>query len=105
MKKMLIVLVIALAFGACKTTGSALSQTHKVRFINNYEGSVGLTSVEMNLVFHGEKLSEPPDPAWPGHVFEGWYTDNGSFANLYDFSKPLTGDLQLYAKWKAAEQT
>ena len=34
-----------------------------------------------------------------GQRFDGWYTDNGTFAQLYDFDAPITGDITLYAKW------
>lgn len=32
--------------------------------------------------------------------FKGWYTDDGTFANRYDFSQPVNSDLTLYAKWE-----
>lgn len=38
-------------------------------------------------------------PTWDGHVFKGWYTDNGTFVNLYDFTDPVTDNITLYAKW------
>ena len=38
-------------------------------------------------------------PTWEGHAFKGWYTDNGSFANAYDFTTPVTENITLYAKW------
>ncbi len=42
-----------------------------------------------------------PKEAWTDHVFTGeWYTDkNCSSESLYDFATPVTGDLELYAKW------
>jgi len=35
------------------------------------------------------------------YLFGGWYTNSSTFtdANKYDFSKPVTGDLTLYARW------
>ena len=33
-----------------------------------------------------------------GCIFEGWYSDS-VFTTLYTFGSPLTGDLDLYAKW------
>lgn len=38
-------------------------------------------------------------PTWDGHVFKGWYTDNGTFVNPYDFTDPVTDNITLYAKW------
>ena len=53
-------------------------------------------------VLQGEKLARPfPDPTKAGHVFAGWYTDNG-LTNEYDFDSPTTTSnryIYLYAKW------
>ncbi|MFQ7242313.1 Cna B-type domain-containing protein [Agathobaculum sp.] len=38
-------------------------------------------------------------PTWDGHVFKGWYTDNDTFVNPYDFTDPVTDNITLYAKW------
>lgn len=38
-------------------------------------------------------------PTWDGHAFKGWYTDNGTFVNPYDFTDPVTDNITLYAKW------
>lgn len=35
-----------------------------------------------------------------GYIFAGWYTDEAcSIGNEYDFTKPVTQDITLYAKW------
>ena len=39
---------------------------------------------------------EPADPAKEGFVFEGWYTEGDE---KFDFTTPITGDLNLIAKW------
>lgn len=38
-------------------------------------------------------------PTWDGHAFKGWYTDNDTFVNLYNFTDPVTDNITLYAKW------
>lgn len=38
-------------------------------------------------------------PTWDGHAFKGWYTDNDTFVNPYDFTDPVTNNITLYAKW------
>ncbi len=44
-------------------------------------------------------------PKRDGHVFGGWYTDD-KFKESYDFTKPISSDITLYAKWiKKSEQT
>ena len=40
-------------------------------------------------------ITEPPAPSKKGYQFLGWYLDESE----YDFSKPVTSDLYLRAKW------
>lgn len=46
-------------------------------------------------VVKGEKVAEPTAPTKEGYTFAGWY--NG--AEKYDFTKPVTDNLTLTAKW------
>ena len=46
-------------------------------------------------VVKGEKVAEPTAPTKEGYTFVGWY--NG--AEKYDFTKPVTDNLTLTAKW------
>ena len=45
--------------------------------------------------------TKPADPTRSGYVFAGWYTDKACTA-AYDFTKPVTDNITLYAKWEAA---
>lgn len=45
--------------------------------------------------------TKPDDPTRSGYVFAGWYTDKACTA-AYDFTKPVTDSVTLYAKWEAA---
>lgn len=45
--------------------------------------------------------TKPADPTRSGYVFAGWYTDKACTA-AYDFTKPVTDSVTLYAKWEAA---
>ena len=47
------------------------------------------------------KVNKPDDPTRSGYVFAGWYTDKACTA-AYDFTKPVTDNITLYAKWEAA---
>ena len=48
----------------------------------------------------GIVVAEPDEPSETGYVFEGWYTDEAcTDGNEFDFSKPLTDDITIYAKW------
>ena len=48
----------------------------------------------------GQAISEPKAPTRSGYVFDGWYTIK-SGGSKYDFSTPVTADLNLYAHWTA----
>ena len=52
----------------------------------------------VSTVDYGEPVSEPADPTREGYDFAGWYTDEACTV-AYDFTKPVTGDMTLYAKW------
>jgi uncharacterized repeat protein (TIGR02543 family) len=43
--------------------------------------------------------ADPTDPTRSSYAFDGWYTDDVFFLNYYDFTAPVTGNLDLYAKW------
>ena len=36
---------------------------------------------------------------WNDHFLVGWYTDNGTFLNEWDFDREVIGNMTLYAKW------
>ena len=46
----------------------------------------------------GKLLAEPAQPSKPGYVFQGWYTAQTG-GEKWDFAKPVTGDMTLYARW------
>ncbi|WP_167540091.1 InlB B-repeat-containing protein [Bifidobacterium thermophilum] len=62
--------------------------------------SVGGSSVPSQTVEYGSKVSRPKDPVRAGYAFQGWYTAR-SGGSKYDFGKPVTGGLTLYARWRA----
>ncbi len=68
--------------------------SYKVTF-NSNDGS---TVAEQTIV-SGSKASAPAEPTKTGYVFSGWYTDNTTFNNAFDFATSITGDITLYAKW------
>ena len=46
----------------------------------------------------GKKMVKPDDPTRDGYTFGGWFTDY-ECTSAWDFSKPVTSDMTLYAKW------
>jgi uncharacterized repeat protein (TIGR02543 family) len=52
-------------------------------------------------VKNGTTIDKPADPTKDKFVFEGWYADNETFANIWDFAESkVVSDTVLYAKWK-----
>jgi len=62
--------------------------------------SNGGSNVGQQSVLHGGTLSAPTDPIKNGNTFVGWFTDNNTFANVYNFANTVTKDITLYAKWQ-----
>jgi uncharacterized repeat protein (TIGR02543 family) len=69
-------------------------QTYDVTFDSN-EGS----AVTTQTVNGGETATEPTDPTRSGYEFAGWYTDDTTFLNLFNFANEVTENITLYAKW------
>ncbi|MBO5691808.1 MAG: InlB B-repeat-containing protein, partial [Spirochaetaceae bacterium] len=57
-------------------------------------------------VQEGTQVTAPEtQPTYQGHIFEFWATSqNDGGLSQYEFSQPVTGDLTLYAKWRAQNQ-
>ena len=58
------------------------------------------TEIATQTVDYGTKAVEPTNITADGYTFGGWYTDR-DHQNKYDFSKPVTSSMTLYAKWTA----
>lgn len=54
------------------------------------------TSFKTEVIESGKKVAEPTSPTRNGYMFSGWYDNNSKF----DFSKPITSDIILTAKWE-----
>lgn len=57
--------------------------------------SNGGSSVEAITVDEKGYIKKPTDPTRENYMFTGWYYND----ELYDFSKPVTSDITLEAKW------
>jgi len=68
--------------------------------------SNGGTAIESRTVPYGETVTKPFDPTKEGHTFIGWYLDNETFADAWDFEMgTVTNDITLYAQWELDEYT
>ncbi|MDR0898571.1 MAG: InlB B-repeat-containing protein, partial [Oscillospiraceae bacterium] len=76
-----------------------IRDTYSVAFDSN-----GGSPVDTQFVLEGETADRPDDPTRTGYTFGGWYSDAG-LTMPYDFSRPVTGDMTLYARWIGANHT
>jgi uncharacterized repeat protein (TIGR02543 family) len=61
--------------------------------------SVGTTFATQTIAA-GTKTSPPsPPPTRAGYTFGGWFTDNGTFNNQFDFNTTIDPGITLYALW------
>ncbi len=68
-----------------------LGPSHTVTFNSN-----GGSDVPNQVTDSDGYVIAPEDPVLAGHVFAGWFTDDGE---PFDFSQPVTSDITLHAQW------
>lgn len=69
---------------------------YNVIFDNN---GIGMDVPVQNIVLNGT-VKEPSAMRENGYDFEGWYSDDGTFLNKWDFENgTVSSDMTLYAKW------
>jgi len=71
---------------------------YRIDFVTNGGSSVNpITDIPYNVVFS----ERPEETTRQGYTFAGWYYDNNTFTNEYDFSYTpvIYMDTVLYAKW------
>lgn len=56
------------------------------------------TTTKITVDDQGKVEKPAQDPVRPGYTFDGWYSDP-ECTIPFDFSKPITGDIHIYAKW------
>ncbi|MDR2713216.1 MAG: S8 family serine peptidase [Clostridiales bacterium] len=73
--------------------GGGTTTYYSVSFESN-----GGSALAKQSVIAGAKAIKPADPAKPGSVFGGWFTDL-ELSKGFDFAAPIIHDITLYAKW------
>lgn len=64
--------------------------------------NVGGTGSNEQTVNHRERATKPDTPSNGNYTFVGWfYKDTDGTEHAFDFSMPVTKDLNLYAKWSS----
>ncbi|MCQ2800641.1 MAG: InlB B-repeat-containing protein [Bacilli bacterium] len=62
----------------------------------NYSGAPAPTTQE---VIQKEAAKRPEDPTRDGYSFVGWVVDKETQKEFFDFTRPFSEDVTLYAKW------
>jgi uncharacterized repeat protein (TIGR02543 family) len=92
--------VIANAASYLTPSNNTLSDkaTNPYTVIFNSNGGLEIASISVE---YNANATPPSDLSRTGYTFEGWYTDNTTFENQFDFTNTaITGDITLFAKWK-----
>jgi uncharacterized repeat protein (TIGR02543 family) len=96
MKKITILLMAVCIFTACKMDSSYVTVT-----LDCNGGSIYEEEIWYLLYYKGATIEDlEEDPIHDNYLFDGWYTDNDTFIDKWDFSNPITEDITLYAKWR-----
>lgn len=66
-----------------------------VKFVSDH-GSFKDQTIEYGETIKTDKLTIPEVE---GYTFDDWYTD-ATYSTKFDFTKPITGDTKVYAKWE-----
>lgn len=72
---------------------------YTVKFVSDY-GSFADQTIEHGKPIDTDKLTIPEVE---GYTFDGWYTDNTHYSTKFDFTKPITSNTTVYAKWTAKD--
>lgn len=70
------------------------AKDYEVRFITEH----GKAPTSQNVPYN-ETATNPGELTEDGYTFGGWYTDE-TYKTKFDFTKPITGDTKVYAKWE-----
>lgn len=68
---------------------------YTVQFVSDH-GSFADQTIEHGKPIKTDKLTIPEVE---GYTFDDWYTD-ATYSTKFDFTKPITGDTKVYAKWE-----
>lgn len=95
------------ASGTISADGSTVLKLYYDRNANtvsfvNHNGTVLATEE----VLYNDLASAPTNPTRAFHSFAGWFTDNETFSNEWNFAEnQVTGNINLYAKWTRIPQS
>ncbi|MBE6148620.1 MAG: hypothetical protein E7167_03930 [Firmicutes bacterium] len=100
--------------GVIKLIKNGETTIHIVSYYDGYEGDIeviigskstivfnsnGGSEVNSITSYIGQDINLPASPVKEGHKFDGWYIDNETFKNKFEFTVMPEDDIILYAKW------
>ena len=81
--------------GDVTLTAKWTANDYEVSFVTEH----GDAPTSQNVPYN-ETATDPGKLTEEGYTFGGWYTDK-TYNTEFDFTKPITGDTTIYAKWTA----
>lgn len=79
------------------------AKEHNVRLFPTKDDMEAKTNQigDTQIVAHRSTAVKPNDPVNGAYTFVGWFYMDGETEKAFDFSMPVTKDLDLYAKWSS----
>gem|GEM_PF-2270442 len=90
----------SVAAPALTTKTTSVTPATSTTFLQvNFDSRGGSEVAGLSVEYNGKAVA-PKDPTRTGYTFGGWYKDNTTFANLFDFeTTAISENITLYAKW------
>ena len=102
-KGFMVAITDSISFVADSSIGSEASP-YVIHVASGYKvifnANGGTVNESKRMVLEGASMGVLPEPTWPGHVFNGWYTSAVGGTKIIPSDK-VTGDTTLYAHWTA----
>lgn len=83
--------------GDVTLTAKWTANDYYVSFVTEH----GDPPTSQNVKYNGT-ATDPGTLTEEGYTFDGWYADD-NYSKKFDFTKPITGDTTIYAKWTAKD--
>ncbi len=77
----------------------SVTVTEPVTYTVTYEENGGSVVSDQSGIVHSNTATEPTAPTKADYQFDGWFIDDGTFLNEFDFATGITDNITLYAKW------
>lgn len=83
---------------------SASNNIVNISYVMNVDGYSNYPTNFIKFVINSDKYILQ-DPECKGYKFDGWYSDSGLTSKMTEIDRSVAGNITVYAKWTALEQT